>query len=353
MKLTGRDGKLRIYDSSVNILGEAPLDDVTIKVVKFNGVATYSDITDDVESDDALAASAFLTDNDDAVFIGATTVFAMIQYIKGAGTNYAVASGALKAFYFNGTDFSTPLTVTDGTASGGDCFAQDGVISFAIPKDWQTGANTVDSSLSSTMYFIKLMTTTSPTTDPDADVLAPVDGQYYEVPFALMDYSGPTGRAKTEELLILNRNKMDDKAHYIEGGDDRIYEPVPVTFSAYLDDTYNRTKLYAALSCGNPGADRWTASGTSTKGDTKNDGTNANPSFVDSDKKTVNVQIIWEGNYISGTSGRKQVEGFALYECYAPPDQQQISEAEDGVTLVCNLGCYGIIERIHGFGNRY
>ncbi len=354
MKLTGRDGILRIYDSSVNILGTAPFAALTIKIVKWDGFTSYTDITSDVEADDGNAASAFVADNDDAVFIGATTPFAMIKYLKDVGTNYAASSGALKAYYFNGTNFNTELTgVSDGTFVSPDCFATDGYITFKIPKDWRTGASGVNGELSATLYFVKLMTTSSPSTDPDADVLAPVDGQYYEVPFAAMDFSGPTGRAKTEEMLILNRMKMDAKAHYIEGGDDTIYAPVPITFSAFIDDTYNRTRLYAALSCANPGADQWTATGTTTKGDTQNDGSNDNPDFVEAAKKTVNIQMLWEGKYLSGTSGRLSTEGLAFYEVYFLPDQQQISEAEDGATMALNGGGYGVIERITGFGVRY
>ena len=52
MKLTGKSGKLRIYDSSINIHGSAPLDDDTIKVVKWDGSVTWNVITTDVEADD-------------------------------------------------------------------------------------------------------------------------------------------------------------------------------------------------------------------------------------------------------------------------------------------------------------
>ena len=354
MKLTGKDGILRIFDSSVNILGAAPFASLTIKIVKWDGAVTYTDITSDVEADDAAAASAFLADNDDAVFIGASTLFAMIQYVKGAGTNYAAGSGALIAYYFNGTNFDTALSgVVDGTASGANCFDQDGVITFKIPRDWDIGANAVNAELTSTLYFVKLMMTTSSTTDPDADVLAPVEGQYYEVPFASMDFSGPFGRAKTDEILILNRNKMDAKAHYIEGIDNKIYEPHPITFSAIIDDTYNRTRLMDALQCANPGADQWTSTGTTTKGNTKNDGTNSNPAFVEAAKKCVNVQMLFYGKYLSGTSGGKSKYGWAYYEVYFPPTEQTFAEAEDGVVMTLNGGCYGVIERIFGFGVRY
>jgi len=343
MKLTGKNGKLRIYDSSAILHGQAPLDNETVDMVKFDGITTYTNITTDVEADDALFSSAFLTDLDDAVFIGSTSVFAMIQFLKDVGTNYAVGSGALKAYYFNGTDFTTALTgVVDGTALGADCFAQDGYIGFKIPDDWAKKGLT---DLDADKYYIKLMTTTSATTDPDADVLCPVDGQYFEVAFAGMDFSGPLGRSKTEEILVLNRGNSDSNAHYIEGNDDKIFEPVDISFFCLLDDAVNKDDIFVALACGDPDSSRWTATGVTSKGTTKNDGTNLNPGFKDATKKAVTIQMLFEGS-------TKDI-GYAYYEVFYPKENQTISEAEDGVTLATTGGCYGIIEKIHGFGIRY
>jgi len=173
-----------------------------------------------------------------------------------------------------------------------------------------------------------------------------VDGQFFEVGFSAMDFSGPLGRPKTEELLVLNRNRMDSDGHYIEGGADRVYEPLAISFSCALDDAVNKDDLFVALECGDPDSDNWTATGTTTKGDTQNDGSNDNPAFRDSTKKTVNVQILFEG---SGDTP----QGWAYYEVFFPKEEQTQSEGEDAVTISCAGGCYGVIERIHGFGNRY
>ena len=344
MKFTGRNGVLRIYESSIVIHGQTPLDNLAIQVKKFDGVSAWTDITTDVEADDANIATAFLTDNDDAVYIGSTAKFAMIKYLKGEGSNYAAGSGALKPYYYNGSDWVDLPGVVDCTASGGDCFGQDGYISFKIPEDWALRGNV---NLSTTKYYIKLMATTSPSTDPDADVLAPVDGQYLVLPFSKMDFSGHLGRKLTEEILVLNRGTMDSLAHYKKGPDDVLFEPMEVGFSCLIDSTYG-LRVLKALECDNPGADRWTSIGTSTKGDTKNDGANANPVFVDSNKKTVNVQIIW----LLGTNGEIPF-GMAYYETYFPKDQCTVGEGPDEVPLTCKGGCYGAIERIYGFGNRY
>lgn len=345
MKLTGRSGAFRIYDSAEVLHGAAPLDDKTVDIVKYDGAA-WSNITSDVETDDADVETAFIADDDDVIYIGSTSKFAMYKYLKGGGSNFAVGSGVGINKYFNGTDFDSAVSgLADGTLSGGDCFGQDGVVSFEIPKDWAKGANAFDANLDADKYYVAVKATTSPTTDPDADVLCPVDGQYHEVIFSNMDFSGPLGRPMTEPELVLNRGTMDSHAHYKEGPDNKIHEPMEVGWSCLITATH-RDKVKTALECGDPDSARWTATGTSTKGDTKNDGTNANPAFADSDKKTVNVQILFD-------AGSGFPIGLAYYECLFPLIDQGLAESPDAIPLTCKGGCYGVVETIHGFGNRY
>ena len=348
MKLTGKNGILRIYDSSAILHGQAPLDNLTVDMVKFDGVETWTNITTNVEVGGANIEADFIADENHRIFIGSTSKFAMVQFAKGTGDHYAAASGALVSKYFDGTDFDTALAgVSDGTLVGANCFAKDGYISFKIPHNWAIGANALEghSALDADKYYVELATTTGSTTDADADVLCPVDGQYFEIAFAAMDFSGPLGRPKTEEILILNRGRSDTNAHYIEGADGRIYEPQEISFSCLLDDVVNKVAIMVALACGDPDCARWTATGVTSKGTTKNDGTNANPAFKDATKKTVNVQMLFEG------VSRNQ--GWAYYEVFFPEENQKVTEAEDGVPLSCAGGAYGIIERINEFGNRY
>lgn len=353
MKLTGKNGVLRISDSAAVIHGAAPLDNLTLDMVKFDGVSTWTNITTDLEADDANIATAFLTDINDKVYVGSDGRFAMIKFLKGGGTNFAAGSGALIARYYNGTDFTTVLVgSSDGTASGGDCFAQDGYITFIIPDDWVRGANSHNVNLDSDKYYIELGTTTHASTDPDADILAPVDGQYYEIAFSQMDFSGPMGRPKCEEALVLDRNTMSSKAHYIEGMDGKKYDPLEISFSCILDDVYNKDDLFVAMECGDPDSARWTATGTTSKGTTKNDGSNYNPAFKESAKKTVNVMILFdETRAVAKTQVKPQ--GWAYYEVFFPMDESTITEGEDGTILNCRGGVYGIIERVAGMANRY
>jgi hypothetical protein len=107
---------------------------------------------------------------------------------------------------------------------------------------------------------------------------------YVEVPFANMDFSCAMGRPKTEEQLVLNRGIVDGFAHYIEATDAPIYDPIALTFSCLIDETYNGPHIQDALSCGNVGTiagfSTWTDYGASTKGLTKNDGVIFNPRFM-------------------------------------------------------------------------
>jgi len=353
MKMTGKQGELRIVDSSAIIHGAAPLDNLTIDVVKFDGVSTYTNITTNVEADDAAIATAFLADSGDMVFIGSTSRFAMIKYLKGGGSNYGAATGALLITYYNGTNFATAVVGgSDGTFVSPDCFAQDGYISFEIPDDWVRGANTYNANLDSDKYYIGLATTSSGTTDPDADVLAPVDGQYFTVSFAQMDFSGPMGRPKVDEVLVLDRGKQGAKSHYIEAADGKIYVPQEISFSCFIDDVYNKSDILLALACGTLSTSRWDSIGVTSKGTTKNDGTNFNPAFTDATKKTVNVFMLFdESRAVAKTQVKPQ--GVAYYEVYFPLEEQSVAESEEGTVLTCRGAVFGVIEGIHGFGNRY
>ena len=345
MKLTGKDGVLRIFDSSANLLGTAPRSDATVDVVTWDGASAWANVTANVTADDTNYANDFIVDSTGAVFIGSTVSFAMVQYLKGGGANYAAGSGDLLAYYFDGTDFSNALGgVSDGTNDGTDCFAADGYISFKIPEGWALGAATaVSANLDDDKYYIKLMTTTSSTPDPDADILCPVDAQYFEVAFSNMDFNGPIGRPRPAEKLVLNRGRTDANMHYVKDPDSGIYEPLPISFSCAMDDTLNKNDIQLALICSDPDSSYWTATGTTAKGTTQNDGSNNNPAFADTSKKAVNVQILF------GTMGI----GWAFYEVYFPGDQVTISESEESVNLSANGGVYGVIEAIHGFGVRY
>ena len=114
---------------------------------------------------------------------------------------------------------------------------------------------------------------------------------YLEVHFSNMDFSAAIGRAKAEEILVLDNGLVNKYAHYISGNDQVIFDPIGISFSCVVDDithvnTTNGFKeiVYQALICRDARNDEtdgtWTAYGTSTKGNYENKPGTRNPDFI-------------------------------------------------------------------------
>jgi len=109
---------------------------------------------------------------------------------------------------------------------------------------------------------------------------------YTEVHFRNLDFSGPIGRTKLEENLILDGGNLNDFAHYINGSDMVLYDPMPISFSFFMESVtgieLDRNTVRQALICRNAeDADlgTWTGWGASTKGTTQNISGLDNPLF--------------------------------------------------------------------------
>jgi len=165
---------------------------------------------------------------------------------------------------------------------------------------------------------------------------------YLELDFDLGDFSGPMGQPKVEELLILDRNTATEDMHYITGGDDALMAPVTITFGANLVDKTQCIYLLDWIDVMNGGLSATINGNTivSTQGDTQRDGSNNNPTFADSGKLTCNIEY-----RLNGSTDRV----WHYNEVWLPADQQQISEAEDGVTISLNGQVYGTIVRDTAF----
>lgn len=347
-----RLGTLRIYDSTEVLTALANAS-----------VFSYDDSTDTVTDENADARSAAAStftfwevgdDANDALFIGSTVPFKRITFDI---TTVAVGSGVLLPTYWNGSTWAT-LTATDGTASGGNTMAQDGDIHFEAPADWETeGGNSSVTGLTSAHYYIRLRATSIPSTAPIAEQGYAIDTQYFEVPFVQMDFKCPEGRPRPEETLVLDRENINDgtisAGHYVVTSERPIEEGVQTSFTAMIDDTTNRTALRDALEVGNPGSANWGSAGTSTKTDTTyidiDGNTAATSAFVDTDKKTCAIQVIWNAQSETATSRI----GRALNEVYIHPSDVEIAESEEGVTMSINGTVFGSIEEIVQFGYRH
>lgn len=159
---------------------------------------------------------------------------------------------------------------------------------------------------------------------------------YLEVLFCEMDFTGPTRRPHTEETLIMDRGKFDTNAHYIEGNDEPIYAPLPISFSCRLADTSSTTVTV-----------NWFSGVTTVRGNElkSRDGqglwnSNSLPAFADSAKQAYIVEVLWDGT---------NDVGMQYDVVYFPPGEQTITESADGVMLSVNGQCYGGVTKITSF----
>ena len=157
---------------------------------------------------------------------------------------------------------------------------------------------------------------------------------YLELLFTDANFSAPVQRKKTEERLIMDRGVQDANGHYVQGGDDPIMEPLPLTVSCKINDTTSGVSYL----------DEWFRSGklnghtlATTKGDTSNVSGVSNPPFIDTTKKAYNVECLWDG---------ATDLGYKWAEVYFPSGEQTIAEGEDGITLSLNGQVYGTVTRI-------
>jgi len=159
---------------------------------------------------------------------------------------------------------------------------------------------------------------------------------YISILFCEMDFSGPTSRPRTEETLVMNRGVFSTDAHFIEGNDEPIYGPLPVTFSCRMADTSASTVALDMLSG---------VTTIRTKILYGRDGYathlgNTIPAFRDAGKNGYTVEVLWDGDQDLGYQ----------YDCvYFAPGQQTITESADGVMLSCNGVVYGGVSRIDSF----
>lgn len=165
---------------------------------------------------------------------------------------------------------------------------------------------------------------------------------YLEFDFDAGDFSGPLMVPLTDEQIILDRGKATSDIHHIEGSEDKIWEPSQITFSAMLQDNTLHGYILEWIEWLNGGSATINLNSlVTTKGTTQRDGAVTAPAFADSNKKSCDIEILWDGptNDI----------GLQYAEVFIPGDQVSVAEGDDAITLSFTGMCYGSITRISAF----
>ena len=165
---------------------------------------------------------------------------------------------------------------------------------------------------------------------------------YVKVLFVNADFTGPLGRNRPEETLVLDRMKFDGNTHFIQGSDAAIAEPLPMSFTFRAFDRKNGLELMT-----------WIATHISREGTTLNSmkgqsglydysgvyyKTNA---FTDSSKVCYNVEIKYSQD--SDTAGGTPLT-IKLHEVLFNQGDQTLNEGEDSVNISLSGMIYGSID---------
>lgn len=168
--------------------------------------------------------------------------------------------------------------------------------------------------------------------------------KYLSIPFVQMNFSTELARPRPPDPIV---ETVGGYVHLPDAGyGPAFYQPTPITFSCWIDDTTNSWKLRDAL--GNPDMDSTWRVGTQTWTTAKGQGGSivhadgnfvATPtSFFDTKKNTVNAECLWT-NAQAGSAW-----GIRCRDIYFPPQDQEIRESPDTVEMTLRgLGAGDIV----------
>jgi hypothetical protein len=174
---------------------------------------------------------------------------------------------------------------------------------------------------------------------------------FFEVAFR-GSVTAPISRARAGETLVLDRGRFTADAHYVSPPDDPLLAPLPFSCNFRLTNlepgfskliTLIRTPGGAAFK--SIGGRPWTTTKATTQiqnADPLGQVLATTPAFSDSEKHTVNAELLWTDP--QGIQNR----GFKWAELYFPPDRQ-LTEGVDSVMIDLSGEIYGAIEPITTF----
>src|SRR3990167_2659599 len=176
---------------------------------------------------------------------------------------------------------------------------------------------------------------------------------YLEIPFVNAGFSGPLGRGRGAQTIILDRGRLSTRMHYIEESDEAAIAGVEVSWSFKMTNTEPLlTKFKDALNVSQ--AATWTVGShtwVTTKGTTQLLSGGATPTLYTTPtftnaprRRCINIEVLYVDPTASGgDTGQKYAE------CEAEPDKQMINEGDREVAVNVRLMCYGAITQITAF----
>ena len=178
---------------------------------------------------------------------------------------------------------------------------------------------------------------------------------WFEVPFR-GNVVGPVDRPRPAENIVLDRGRGTADAHYTQGPDDVIYQPLPLTFNFRLANSEpNFLKLLQVIRAPGGTAQKtiggwaWTTTkGTSQLRNAVPAGTGAGqelhttPGFTDPEKWCCDVEVLWED------PDNQNDRGVRWQEVHFPPDRQ-VTEGDADVMVDMAGEVYGAITLITAF----
>ena len=165
---------------------------------------------------------------------------------------------------------------------------------------------------------------------------------YLKILFVNADFTGPLGRNRPEETLVLDRMKFDNNTHFIQGSDAAIAEPLPMSFTFRAFDRKNGLELMTWIT------DHTSRAGSALQSQKGSSGlydyngtyykTNA---FTDSSKVCFNVEIKYTQDTVTAGGTPLTIK---LHEVLFNQGDQTLNEGEDSVNISLSGLVYGSID---------
>jgi hypothetical protein len=176
----------------------------------------------------------------------------------------------------------------------------------------------------------------------------------YPIIFEGLDLNAVAGRPRPDEIPVMDRGNLNPYAHHVQGPDVPIIQPVALTFSCMIDNTFGRTNLLLAL-CNAPRTSPWQINGTNLS---NVNGTTmvingagslvSTPLPYDTQQDRITVEVLFRGDP-HVTPGSDDY-GHRFNEVWFQPGAIRLVEAPDSYKFNVTGSIYGPISQITALG---